>query len=59
MASGTSAFVSSHSFMVIYLVLATLLLTELVVVVDIVSETIEEITRLMEAFYPLYASMVM
>lgn len=59
MSGSMGEYVMANGFMVTYLVLVSLLLSEFFVVQGIVSDTIRDVTSFMEAFYPLYASSVM
>lgn len=52
-------YVHENGFMVTYMVLIALLLGDFVVVQDVVTTTIGDVTDFMRAFYPMYASSIL
>ena len=52
-------YVKENGFMITYMVLVTLLLGDFVIVQNVVTDTIGEVTEFMKAFYPMYVSSVL
>lgn len=52
-------YVMENGFMVTYMVLVSLLLGDFVIVQNVVTDTIGDVTEFMRAFYPIYASQIL
>lgn len=52
-------YVKENGFMITYMVLVSLLLGDFVIVQNVVTDTIGEVTEFMKAFYPMYVSSVL
>lgn len=52
-------YVMENGFMVTYMVLVSLLLGDFVIVQNVVTDTIGDVTEFMRAFYPMYASQIL
>lgn len=52
-------YVKENGFMITYMVLVSLLLGDFVIVQNVVTDTIGEVTEFMNAFYPMYVSSVL
>lgn len=52
-------YVMENGFMVTYIVLVSLLLGDFVIVQNVVTDTIGDVTEFMRAFYPMYASQIL
>ena len=52
-------YVMENGFMVTYMVLVSLLLGDFIIVQNVVTDTIGDVTEFMRAFYPMYASQIL
>lgn len=52
-------YVMENGFMVTYMLLVSLLLGDFVIVQNVVTDTIGDVTEFMRAFYPMYASQIL